>query len=98
MYEYVTGEEILPSNQKQIIKKDKFNSPFGKNFEMQTKTMRDQEKKQVDALKDFKLEGQIKAIEGVFSKDHESNEIKNELHKIKRHENKVSKRKTQKRA
>ena len=33
-YEYLTGEEILPSNQKQIIEKAKFTyTPLGKAFE-----------------------------------------------------------------
>ena len=33
-YEYVTGEEILPSNQQQIIEQAKFTcSPLGKAFE-----------------------------------------------------------------
>ena len=33
-YEYLKGEEILPSNQKQIIEKAKFPySPLGKAFE-----------------------------------------------------------------
>ena len=33
-YEYLTGEEILPSKQKQIIEQAKFTySPFGKAFE-----------------------------------------------------------------
>ena len=32
-YEYLTGEEILPSNQQQIIEQAKFTySPFGKSF------------------------------------------------------------------
>ena len=32
-YEYLNGEEILPSNQKQIIEQAKFTySSFGKNF------------------------------------------------------------------
>ena len=35
-YEYLTGEEILPSNQKQIIEQAKFTySPLGKAFEKQ---------------------------------------------------------------
>ena len=89
-YEYLTGEEILPSNQKQIIEQAKFTySPLGEAFEKQTKTIEDQGVKQVDALKNFKLENQTKSIEGIFPKDHESDEIKNELHKIKRYENKV---------
>ena len=50
-YEYLTGEEILPSNQQQIIEQAKFNySPLGKAFEKQAKTIEDQGKKQVDAL------------------------------------------------
>ena len=33
-YEYLTGEEILPSNQQQIIEQAKFSySPLGKAFE-----------------------------------------------------------------
>ena len=44
-YEYLTGEEILPSNQKQIIEQRKFSySPLGKAFEKQTKTIEDQGK------------------------------------------------------
>ena len=51
-YEYLTGEEILPSNQQQIIQQAKFTySPLGKAFEKQIKTIEDQGKKQVDALK-----------------------------------------------
>ena len=35
-YEYYTGEEILPSNQKQIIEQAKFTySPLGKTFNKQ---------------------------------------------------------------
>ena len=45
-YEYLTGEEILPSNQQQIIEQVKFtHSPLGKAFEKQTKTIEDQGKK-----------------------------------------------------
>ena len=41
-YEYLTGEEILPSNQRQIIEQAKFTySPLGKAFEKQTKTIED---------------------------------------------------------
>ena len=42
-YEYLTGEEILPSNQQQIIEQAKFTySLSGKAFEKQTKTTEDQ--------------------------------------------------------
>ena len=55
-YECLTGEEILPSNQKQIIEQDKFTySPLGKVFEKQTKTIEDQGEKLVDALKFLEL-------------------------------------------
>ena len=64
-YEYLTGEEILPSNQKQIIEQAKFTySPLGKAFGKQIKVIEDQGKKQVDALKDLKLKEQTKTIKG----------------------------------
>ena len=51
-YQYLTGEEILPSNQQQIIQQAKFNySPLGKALEKQVKPIKDQGEKQVDALK-----------------------------------------------
>ena len=41
-YEYLTSEEILPSNQKQVMEQAKFTySPLGKAFEKQTKTIND---------------------------------------------------------
>ena len=44
-YEYLTGEEILPSNQKQIIEQAKFTySPLGKAFEEQKKQLKIKEK------------------------------------------------------
>ena len=44
-YEYLTGEEIFPSNQQQIIEQAKFTySPLRKAFQKQTKTTEDQEK------------------------------------------------------
>ena len=54
-YEYLTGEEILPSNQRQIIEQAKFTySPLGKAFEKQIKTIKDQGIKQVKAIQDNK--------------------------------------------
>ena len=44
-YEYLTGEDILPTNQQQIIEQAKFTySPLGKAFERQIKTIEDQGK------------------------------------------------------
>ena len=54
-YEYLTGEDILPSNQQQIIEQAKFTySPLRKAFEKQIKTIEDQGEKQIDALKNLK--------------------------------------------
>ena len=54
-YEYLAGEEILPSNQQQIIQQAKFAySPLGKALEKQIKTIEDQGKKQVKAIQDNK--------------------------------------------
>ena len=52
-YEYLTGEEILPSNQQQIIEQGKFPySPLGKAFEKQTKTIEEKGEKQIKAIQD----------------------------------------------
>ena len=57
-YEYLTGEEILPSNQQQIVEQAMCTySQLGKAFEKQTKTTQDQGKKQLDALVDLKPKG-----------------------------------------
>ena len=59
-YEYLTGEDILPSNQQQIIEQIKFTySPLGKTFDKQIKTIEDQGKKQVDALNTLKSDNKI---------------------------------------
>ena len=51
-YEYLTGEDMLPSNQQQIIEQAKFAySPLGKAFEKQIKAIEDQGEKQVEVLK-----------------------------------------------
>ena len=44
-YEYLTGEDILPSNKQQIIEQAKFTySPLGKAFEKQMKRLNIKEK------------------------------------------------------
>ena len=59
-HEYLTGEDMLPTNQQQIIEETKFTySHLGKAFKKQIKTIEDQGEKQIDALKDLK---QAKAI------------------------------------
>ena len=55
-YEYLTGEDILLSNQQQIIEQVKFiYSPLGKAFEKQIKTIEDQGQKQIDGLQVLEL-------------------------------------------
>ena len=67
-YEYLTGEEILPSNQQQIIQQAKFTySPLGKAFKKQTKTIKDQGVKQTKAIQDNQLVVNIN--KDVYNKD-----------------------------
>ena len=50
-YEYLTGEEILPSNQRQTIEQPKFPySPLAKALEKQRRTIDNQGRKQIDAI------------------------------------------------
>ena len=61
---YLTGKDILPSSNQQIIEQTKFTySPLGKAFEKQIKAIKDQGKKQVDALEKSKPEEQKKTIQ-----------------------------------
>ena len=54
-YEYLTGEDILPSNQQQIIEQAQFTySPLGKALKKKKKTIEDQGEKQIDALENLK--------------------------------------------
>ena len=60
--EYLTGEEILPYNKKQIIEEAKFAySPLGKAFEKQTE-------KQVGTIESLDLcnKDRLEKIEGIF--------------------------------
>ena len=75
-HEYLTGEEILPSNQQQVIEQTKFTySPLGKAFEKKTK--KKNKNKQVDALKDLGL----KAIKGESNNNNQliNNDIYNKI-------------------
>ena len=50
-YEYLTGEQILPFNQQQMIEQAKFAYyPLGKAFEKQIKRIEDQREKQIKAI------------------------------------------------
>ena len=59
-YEYLTGEDSLPSNQQQIIEQARFTYfPFGKAFKKQIKTIEDQGEKKIKAIQDKR---QVKTI------------------------------------
>ena len=83
-YEYLTGEEILPSNQQQIIEEAKFTySPLGKAFEKQAKTIKDQGQKQVEALNTSKSNNEKLTIEdGILKSALNNDEAKKEFDKI----------------
>ena len=93
-YEYITGKDILPSNQQQIIEQAKFTYfPLGKAFEKQIGTIEDQGKKQVDALNTLKSNNQL-TIENVIPKKALINdEARKELDKIKETEKSIEREK-----
>ena len=92
--EYPTGEDILPSNQQEILEQAKFTySPLEKAFEKQTKTTEDQGQKQVEALNTLKPNNQL-TIEDVIPKNALNNdEAKKELGKIKEIEKNINREK-----
>ena len=84
IYEYLTGEDILPSNQQQIIEPAKFTySSLGKAFEKQIKTIEDQGKKQVNALNTLKSNNQLLIEDVIPNNALNNNEAEKELYKIK---------------
>ena len=63
-YEYLTSEDILPSNRQQIIEQARFTySPLEKAFEKQIKTIEDQGQKQIKAIQD---KGQLKQFKNMI--------------------------------
>ena len=93
-YEYVTGEEILPSDQGRVIEQATFTYfPFGKGFEKKKqKTVVDQGIKEVEALKVLKPEEnqEPESTEGRFPKKKmRNNEIKNKIDGIKNWEENI---------
>ena len=90
-YEYLTGEEILPSNQQQIIQQAKFNySPLGKGLEKQVKTIKDQGEKQVVALESLKdPDKKLPAIKDFIPTENLNPEIINEIKRIEEIEKNV---------
>ena len=85
-YEYLTGEEILPSNQQQIIQQAKFNySPLGKALEKQRKTIEDQGEKEVVALESLKnSDKKLPPIKDFIPMENSNPEIINEKKNLKK--------------
>ena len=90
-YEYLTGEEIFPSNQQQIIQQAKFNySPLGKAIEKQIKTIKDQGEKQVVALESLKVpDKKLTSIKDFIPTENLNPENINEIKRIEEIEKKV---------
>ena len=90
-YEYLTGEEILPSNQQQIIQQAKFTySPLGKAVEKQIKTIKDQGEKQVVALESLKdSDKKLTPIKDFIPMENLNPEIINEIKRIEEIEKQV---------
>ena len=79
-YEYLPGEDILPSNQQQIIEQSRFTySPLGKAFEKQINTIKDQAQKQIEALESLKQKERTKPIEDKSNNRAEAAIIFNDL-------------------
>ena len=79
-YEYLTGEDILPSNLQQITEQARFTySPLGKAFEKQIKTIEDKGQKQIDALESLKSKEQTKLIEDKSNNQSKATIIFNDL-------------------
>ena len=89
-YGYLTGEDILRSNQQQILGLAKFTySPLGKAFEKEIKTIEDQGKKQVEVLKDLKPKEQTKPITHKLDDDNDDDDDDGESLKQKETYNKL---------
>ena len=94
-YEYLTSEEILPSNQQQIFQQAKFNySPLGKAVEKQVKTIKDQGEKQVIALESLKVpDKRLTSMKDFIPAENLNPEIINEIKRIEEIEKKVDRNK-----
>ena len=96
--QYLTGEDILPSSNQQIIEQARLTySPLGKAFDKQIKTIEDQGKKQVDALNTLNLiimkKLQIKNENIIPKSASASDEAKEEINRILKVEKNVDREK-----
>ena len=80
-YEYLTGEDILPSSNQQIIEQARFTyPPLGKAFNKQINTITDQGEKAIDTLKSIK---KLSVEDAIPNSAFATDEAKEELNKIK---------------
>ena len=94
-YEYLTGEEILPSDQRRVIEQAKFTySSPGKAIEKQIKTIEDQREKEIETLEGLKSDENqdLESIEGLFPRKMRNIEIKSEIEEIKKWEEKINRK------
>ena len=96
----LTGEEILPSDQRRVTEQAKFTNFFlEKASKQKRKTIENQGTKQVEYLKILKTKEDLKAekyeelesTEGPFLKNMRSNEIKYEIDEIRKWKKKINK-------
>ena len=96
IYEYLTGEEILPSDQRRRIEQAKFTySPLGEAFENQIKMMAEHGRKQIEVLevsKPEQNEQDLKSTEEVLPKEMRTNGIEYKIDKNKRWEEKIKRK------
>ena len=91
-YEFLTGKEILPSDQSRIIEQVKFTySPLSKAFEKQIYKIEDQGKKtwSFKTLQLYENKQDIKSTDGIFPKEMRTNEMKNKIYEIKKWKEKI---------
>ena len=80
-YEYLTGEDILPSSNQQIIEQARFTyPPLGKAFNKQINTITDQGEKAIETLKSIK---KLSVEDAIPNSAFGTDEAKEELNKIK---------------
>ena len=78
-HEYDTGEQTLPFDQSRMTELVNFTYfPLRKTLEKQTKTIEDQGRKQVEALKFLRLDAQHLIIKDTIPQDQLNEEAKNE--------------------
>ena len=85
-YEFLTGEEILPPDQRRVIEQATLAySLLGKAFEKQTKITEEQGKKQVEALEVLGPDKneKLKSNEELFLKEMRNDEIRKWENKIR---------------